>query len=206
MALCVHKRLVLRDTVWSPGHGAYVPFDAAAHGRFLAYREGSAHHVDSRKLYGAFCVTCHLLEQETAVRSALKKILGGSGQYPGLCDRSMVLLTDNLAFKPPAMYYQLLLDPYTHQSVKVGLELLWAWLKVLYMGDYHTLIINVNYHMNRPLNEITHKDLRDRLNRAGCGARDRLEWYVIKYVTQPKEWFLLHENTRWVFQTPDVDR
>lgn len=205
LALCVHNKIVLQDTVWSPRYGVYVLFDAAVHGQFLVYHKGSAHHVDSRKLYSAFCITCYLLERETVVHSALRKILDGSVQYPGLCDRSVVLFTDNLTFKPPDIYYQLLLDPDTHQSVKVGLELLWAWLKVLYMGDYHTLIININYHIKRPSNEITHKDLRDRLNQGGCKTRDRLEWYVIKYVTQPKEWFLLHENTRWVFQASVVD-
>lgn len=205
LALCVHNRIVLYNTVWSPKCGIYVPFDNVVHSDFLEYREGSAHYIDSRKLYKAFCIMCYLLECDTIVYQMLRELTHGNAQYPGLSDRSVVLLEQNLLFKPPAMYHRLMLDPNTYQSVKVGLELLWAWLKVLYIGDYHTLMINVNHHMTKPTKKVTHKKLKEYLNQSSSEPQNRLEWYVIQYVTRPKEWFLLHEDTRWVFQTPAVD-
>ena len=197
LTLCSGHSMFHRDKIWEPRVGRYVDFTENRHGQFLKTVKRDRVLVDLHALYKVFCVKALLSRTDMHVLRSLRELLSENELSPFLT-RNLELLMINLTFQEPPWYHATLCDVRVSAEIKMAVELLWAWLKILYMGHFNSLSVNLNCFLLHPLKDLSNSDLRDYIATFDDNYERRFSWLAVEFCKRPTSWFEQFRELRWV--------
>lgn len=161
--LVKHRELISGSRVWSPKARTYVCFSESVHGVFASLKPTGPTVVKFLGgLLPAYCKLCLLSECHDIARTKAEGILAhisNSREFEANTlkfeVRTLEYLIANLYTSPPVEWGDLCRTSDATPEIKVAVELLWSHLALVYAGNRHLLLCNLQLFFTRPQDSLS---------------------------------------------------